>query len=145
MSFSWINWINMAVVVYLILINIIVARKGLSDSFNSKHLAINIFEQIGRYGCMILMIFPIFTRGWEFGFKSVTEMLIWICLTVLLLVIYSLLWVKKANGGVGVLYGLAIIPIVLFLMNGFLLWHPALVVVSLVFGVSHFIIVKENA
>lgn len=145
MSFSWINWINMAVVVYLILINIIVARKGLSDSFNSKHLAINILEQIGRYGCMILMIFPIFTRGWEFGFKSVTEMLIWICLTVLLLVIYSLLWVKKANGGVGVLYGLAIIPIVLFLMNGFLLWHPALVVVSLVFGVSHFIIVKENA
>lgn len=145
MSFSWINWINMAVVVYLILINIIVARKGLSDSFNSKHLAINIFEQIGRYGCMILMIFPIFTRGWEFGFKSVTEMLIWICLTVLLLVIYSLLWVKKANGGVGVLYGLAIIPIVLFLMNGFLLWHPALLVVSLVFGVSHFIIVKENA
>lgn len=145
MSFSWINWINMAVVVYLILINIIVARKGLSDSFNSKHLAINIFEQIGRYGCMILMIFPIFTRGWEFGFKSVTEMLIWICLTVLLLVIYSFLWVKKANGGAGVLYGLAIIPIVLFLMNGFLLWHPALVVVSLVFGVSHFIIVKENA
>lgn len=92
MSFGWINWINMAAVVYLIIINIIVARKGLSDSFNSKYLTINILEQIGRYGCMALMILPIFTRGWEFGFDSVTEMLIWICLTILLLVIYSLLW-----------------------------------------------------
>ena len=63
MSFNWINWINMAAVVWLILINVIAAQKGLSDSFNSKHLIVNIFEQIGRYGCMALMILPIFTRG----------------------------------------------------------------------------------
>ncbi len=99
MSFNWINWINMTAIIWLILINVIVARKGLSDSFNSKHLIVNIFEQIGRYGCMALMILPI-TRGWKFGFRSVTEMLVWICLTILLLVIYSLLWVKKANSGV---------------------------------------------
>ena len=142
MSFSWINWINMAAVVWLVLIN--VARKGLSDNFNSKHLIVNIFEQIGRYGCMALMILPMFTRGWKFGFRSVGEMLVWICLTILLLVIYSLLWVKKANGGVFVLYGLAFVPAVLFLLNGIILWHPALVVTSLVFGIFHFLIVKEN-
>lgn len=144
MSFGWINWINMATVVCLVLINIIAVRKGLADSFNSKYLLINILEQIGRYGCMALMIFPIFTKGWEFGFSSVTEMLIWICLTMLLLMIYSLLWGKKANGGAGIYYGLAIIPVVLFLMNGILLQHFALVIVSLVFGIFHFIIVKEN-
>lgn len=144
MSFGWINWINMMAVVYLFLINMIMFRKGLSDSFNSKHLTVNIFEQIGRYGCMVLMIFPIFTRDWEFGFDSVTEMLIWVCLTTLLLVIYSLLWVKKANGGAGILYGLAIVPGILFLLNGILLRHPALIAVSLVFGIFHFIIVKEN-
>ena len=97
MSFSWINWINMAAVVWLVLINIIVARKGLSDSFNSKHLIVNILEQIGRYSCMVLMILPIFTRGWKFGFGSVAEMLIWICLTILLLAIYSFLWAKKSK------------------------------------------------
>ena len=59
MSFNWINWINMAAVVWLILINVIVAPKGLSDSFNSKLLIVNIFKQIGRYGCMALMILPI--------------------------------------------------------------------------------------
>ena len=101
MSFRWINWINMAAVVWLIVINVIVARKGLSDSFNSKHLIVNIFEQIGRYGCMALMILPVFTRGWKFGFRSVTEMF--------------------------VLYGLAFVPAVLFLLNGILLRHPALV------------------
>ena len=134
----------MAAVVWLILINVIAARKGLSDSFNSKHLIVNIFEQIGRYGCMALMILPMFTRGWKFGFRSVVEMLVWICLTILLLVIYSLLWVKKANGGVFVLYGLAFAPAVLFLLNGIILRHPALVVTSLVFGIFHFLIVKEN-
>ena len=144
MEFGWINWINIAVVACLILINMIVARKGQSDSFSSKYLTVNILEQIWRYGCMALMILPISTRGWEFGFSSVTEMLIWICLTILLLAIYSFLWVKKANGGVSVLYGLAVVPVVLFLMNGILLRHPALVVTALIFGVSHVIIVKEN-
>ena len=144
MSFNWINWINMAAVVWLLLINVIAARKGLSDSFNSKHLIVNILEQIGRYGCMALMILPMFTRGWKFGFRSVTEMLVWICLNVLLLVIYSLLWVKKANGGAVVLYGLAFVPAVLFLLNGIILRHPALAVAALVFGVFHFLIVKEN-
>lgn len=145
MSFNWINWINLLSVVCLILINMIVYRKGLSDSFNSKHLIVNILEQIGRYGCMALMILPIFTRGWKFGFASVTEMFIWVCLTILLLVIYSFLWVKKASGRAGILYGLAIVPVVLFLLNGILLRHPALGVASLVFGTFHFIIVKENA
>lgn len=148
MSFGWINWINMAAVVWLVFVNIIVARKGLSGSFRSKHLVVNILEQIGRYGCMVLMICPIFARGWDFGFYSVDEMLIWICLTILLPVIYSLLWlilwIKKASGGVWILYGLAVIPAFLFLMNGILLRHLALVLASLVFGVSHFIIVREN-
>ncbi len=144
MRFNWINWINMAAVVWLILINVIVARKGLSDSFNSKHLIVNILEQIGRYGCMVLMILPIFTSGWKFGFGSVVGMLIWISLTILLLVIYSFLWVKKTNGKVFVFYGLALVPAVLFLLNGIILRHPALVVTSLVFGIFHFLIVKEN-
>ncbi len=144
MRFNWINWINMAAVVWLVLINVIVARKGLSDSYNNKHSIVNILEQIGRYGCMVLMILPVFTSGWEFGFGSVVEMLIWISLTILLLAIYSFFWVKKANGNVFVFYGLALVPTVLFLLNGIILRHPALVVASLVFGVFHFLIVKEN-
>lgn len=144
MRFDWINWINTAVVAYLILINSIFAKKGQSDNFSSKYLTVNILEQIGRYGSIALMILPIFVSNGKFGFGSVTEMLLWVCLTILLLLIYSVLWLKKAKGSAGILYGLAIIPVVLFLMNGILLRHPALVVASLVFGIFHCIIVKEN-
>ena len=90
------------------------------------------------------MILPIFTSGWKFGFGSVAEMFIWISLTILLLVIYSFLWAQKADGGVFVLYGLAFVPAVLFLLNGIILRHPALVAAALVFGVFHFLVVKEN-
>lgn len=144
MGFNWINWVNLLAIVCLILINIIASRKGLSGSFNSKYLIVNFLEQIGRYGCMALMILPVFTKGWEFGFSSAVEMIIWMCFMPLLLIIYSVLWIRKSKGGAGILYALAIIPVVLFLLNGLLLHHPALIVASFVFGVCHFMIVKEN-
>lgn len=83
-------------------------------------------------------------RGWKFGFGSAAEMLVWLCLTLLLLAVYSLLWLKKPKGGAPVLYGLALVPAVLFLMNGVLLHHPALIAASLVFGAFHFLTVREN-
>ena len=145
MRFGWINWINAAAVAFLVLINMFAAKKGQSGSFSSKYLTVNILEQIGRYGCMVLMILPVFVRNWKFGFGSVMEMLLWVCLTILLLGMYGFLWLVKAKGGTGVLYGLAIVPAVLFFVNGVLLRHPALVAVSLIFGVFHFVIIKENA
>lgn len=87
----------------------------------TENTLVNLFEQIGRYGCMLFMILPVFTRNWEFGFHSVEEMLLWIGLTILLLAVYALLWMKKRNGGIGILYGLAIVPVILFLANGILL------------------------
>ncbi len=144
MRFNWINWINLAAVAWLILMSVLAARKGLSEDFKSKHWIVNLFEQIGRYGCMALMMLPVCAGGWKFGFRSVPEMLVWICATVLLLGIYTLLWGKKANGGASVFYGLALVPAVLFLLNGTLLRHPALITASLVFGFFHFLVVKEN-
>ena len=144
MSFGWINGINLLAVACLILINIVALRKGLAGDFRSKYLVVNILEQIGRYGCMTFMILPIFTDGWKFGFKSVPEMLIWACTTIVLLICYIILWVKKARGGRGVLYGLAIVPVILFFLNGVLLRHFALVITSLVFGTFHLEIVWEN-
>ena len=134
----------MAVVGCLILINLIAARKGLSERFSSKHRMVNVLEQIGRYGCMVLMILPIGVRNWEFGFGSVAQMLLWVCLTILLLGVYVLLWLKKSKGGAEILYGLAIVPVGLFLVNGVLLRHFTLIIAALVFGLFHVIIVKEN-
>lgn len=144
MVFNWISWGNMAVVACLIAINLIAVKKGVSEPFCSKYPAFNIFEQIGRYASMAFMIFPVFTSGWEFGFLSVTEMLVWAGASVLLLAVYGLLWIKKSTGGAGILYGLAAVPAFLFLLNGVLLRHLALVAASLIFWVFHLLIVKEN-
>ncbi len=144
MHFGWINLINLSAAACLVIINIVASRKGVSDSFSSRYPLVNILEQAGRYGCMALMVLPIFTKDLKFGFSSAPEMCIWICATALLLVIYGVLWVKKPKGGAGIPYALAIVPVVLFLLNGILLRHPALIVVSLLFGVCHLMIVKEN-
>ena len=45
---------------------------------------------------------------------------------------------------VGTLYGLAIVPVILFLMNGILLRHYALIAASLLFGACHLMVVQEN-
>lgn len=95
MDFGWINCVNIVAVVCLIAINAIAARKGASEDFRSKYQTINIFEQVGRYGSIVFMIFPAFTKGWQFGFMSVSEMFVWVCGTVLLLVVYGLLWIKS--------------------------------------------------
>ncbi len=144
MRFNWINEVNAAAVLWLLLVNLLAARKGLSDSFVSKHRLVNFLEQIGRYGCMALMVLPAFKTGWAFGFGSLAETLMWLSATVLLLALYSVLWTKKAGGGAAVLYGLALVPAALFLLNGVLLRHPALIAAALAFGCAHIGIVKEN-
>lgn len=145
MQFGWINGINTVTVIILVLINIIAGKKGLCSDLRSTHLLVNLFEQIGRYGCMLFMILPAFTRNWKFSFGSMDKMFIWLGLTVLLLTVYILLWMKKRNGSTSILYGLATVPVILFLVNGLLLCHPALIIVSLIFGGCHLMIVHENA
>lgn len=144
MSFGWINLANATSVVCLIIINIMAAKKNIAGDFKSKYRIINFFEQVGRYGCMFLMVIPFAIQNWEFGFHSITGMIIWLCLTMILLIIYAFLWTIKVKGGKATLYGLAIIPICLFLTNGILLHHIFLTVFALIFGVCHITIVKEN-
>lgn len=144
MNFGWINWINTIAVVCLIVINMAAAKCGIAGSMKSRHFLINAFEQVGRYGCMLFMILPIAVGGWEFGFRTVAGMVVWLCMTVILLAVYLVLWVRKKHGNRGVLYGLAIVPVCLFLINGCLLHHVLLIVFALIFGICHLWIVREN-
>ncbi len=143
MRFGWINAVNAFAVVFLIAVNVICARKGLADNWKSRSTVVNVLEQIGRYGCMALMILPL-TAGWEFGFPSEWRMVAWLLLTVVLLAVYAVLWARKRRGGREVLYALAIVPACLFLLNGILLGHWLLAAFAVLFGVSHLCIVREN-
>ncbi len=143
MRFGWINAVNAAALVVLIVINLICVRRGIAGAFKSRHTLVNVLEQVGRYGCMALMIVPL-TAGWEFGFSSEWRMVAWLLLTVLLLAAYAVLWARKRRGGTAVLYGLALVPVCLFLANGILLQHWLLAAFALLFGAAHLWIVHEN-
>lgn len=144
MTFGWINAVNSVAVIWLILINMVAVKRGIAGNMKSVHPTMNLLEQVGRYACIIFMIFPIVINKWEFGFPSVAEMFLWLGATVILLIVYSVLWIKKKSGGKAVLYGLAIVPAILFLINGILLRHWLLLAFSLLFGICHIQIVREN-
>lgn len=66
----------------------------------------------------------------------------WLAGSLVLLSVYTVLWTQAKRGG-AVLYGLALVPALLFLCCGVLLRHWALVAAAVLFGVSHTLIVQE--
>lgn len=144
MKFGWINLINAIAVAYLVLLNLFFSLKGKQEGFKSKYFAVELLEQIGRYGSMLFMILPVWTNGWEFGFRTVPSMFVWLIATFGTLIAYTVLWFIGKKGKNGRLYALSILPVALFLLNGILLRHIVLIVFAAVFGVFHVWIVREN-
>ena len=142
MQFGWINAVNAVFVQLLITNSVIGQKKSGLPPMQSKRKLLNVLEQVGRYCCMALMLLPLLP-GWKFGFASEVAMVAWLLLPTLLLVCYAILWTQTKRGK-GVLYGLAIVPAVLFLICGVLLRHWALVAAAVLFGVSHTLIVRET-
>ena len=141
MTFGWINLVNAAFVIVLITMSVLGQKKSGLSPMQSRRKLLNILEQIGRYACMALMMFPLLP-GFEFGFSSSDVMVCWLVGSLVLLLAYTVLW-TQAKRGDAVLYGLALVPALLFLCFGVLLRHWALVVVAVLFGVSHTLIVQE--
>lgn len=103
----------------------------------------NIIEQVGRYGSMTFMILPLFV--WEFGFSSVFMMFIYVLGNGTLLLAYLIIWVfyfKKQTMGKAMM--LAIIPTCIFLLSGLTLYHWALVVAAVIFGLGHIYVTYQN-
>ena len=142
MQFGRINAVNAVFVLLLIAVSVVGQKKSGLAPMQSKHTILNVLEQVGRYACMALMILTLLP-GWKFGFPSSTAMVVWLLLPPLLLVCYAILWTQTKRGA-GVLYGLAIVPAVLFFCCGLLLRHWALVGAAVLFGVSHTLIVHET-
>lgn len=142
MKFGWINLINAVIILLLLIPNIIYeARRSTPPS--KCAMAVRITEQIARYTCIALMILPIFV--WEFGFKSVGEMLAYVVTDGLLLLAYYAFWIpyfKRETKAVAL--ALAILPSCIFLMSGLLLRHWLLVAGAIIFGICHIYITLKR-
>ena len=142
-GFSWINTFGLIMVVLLLIPNIIYGYKFHDVRNQCRNRVMNILEQIGRYGCMFLMIFNIGIL--EYSFSSIEMLLLYIVGNVVLMTVYWGIWMlffhKQDNWKRMVL---AVIPTVLFLMSGITLRHVLLVIMALIFGTGHIYVTKAN-
>lgn len=137
MEFGWINLFGAIIVALIMIPNIIYALKNKYENMETAiPKFIVIIEQIGRYGCIVLMWLPLLV--WNFGFKSTTEFLIFLIVNAVLIVLYYLFWITYSkNKTLGKGLCLAIIPTLIFLISGLLLRHWLLVLFACVFGIAH--------
>ncbi len=144
MGADWINLFGLVIIVLLLIPNIIYAMKykGVSNKCNNR--ALNLIEQIGRYASMFLMIFNIGIA--EFGFSSVEAFIVYAIGNIVLIAAYWMVWLMFfIQPGFARSMALAIIPTVIFLLNGITLMHLFLIGSSIIFGIGHIYVTYQNA
>ena len=137
MEFGWINLFGAGIIVLIMIPNIIYAAGQKQDETQIEvpH-GLSACEQVGRYGCIILMWLPLLV--WKFGFGSVEEFLIYLIGNGALLLCYYLSWMLYSRKKtLSVAMALAIIPTAIFLLSGILLQHWLLVAFAILFGFAH--------
>lgn len=123
--------------------NVIFAIK--EKNFESKYhnKAVEIIEQIGRFGSMGLMIFNIQLLEFDYWFNNGEK--VYMALTGVLAALYCFVWflyfkkstMEKATS-------LAIIPTIIFLSSGIIQGKVLLIITAILFGIGHIIITCNN-
>lgn len=137
MEFGWINLFGAVIVLLIMIPNIIYALKNKNETEDiNVPRYLTVCEQIGRYGCIILMWLPLMV--WKLGFKSNEEFVIYLFSNSVLIIAYYLCWAgyfKQKTLKKGMI--LAIIPTIVFLVSALLLHHWLLALFALLFGFAH--------
>ena len=142
------NWFNIYGLIFIVIImipNIIFALKckeGFVNKYNNKF--VEFFEQIGRFGSFIFMIFNI--PKTYFGFYFNNGLMLYLIVDSILVTLYCLIWAicfKKPS--VFRALSLSIIPSILFLYSGMMIRSILLIIFSLIFAPCHILISYKNA
>lgn len=143
MKFGWINACGAGIVVLLLIPNIVYAVKHKDEKNLCTNTLMNAMEQIGRYACIVLMWLPLLV--WEFGFGSVTEMLLYLAGNGALLIAYWIVFARyMKEKSAGRALTLAVLPACVFLLSGLLLRHWLLVGFAVLFAVGHIYVTMKN-
>ena len=143
MEFGVVNFSNACILVMMLIPNVIYAlRGGEGNKTDSRFLALT--EQLGRYGAMVLMVFPVGVR--EFGFPNVLSLFAYVLGNCVLLLAYLVIWVlyfRRKTKALAMV--LAVIPVCIFMLCGVCLHHWLLVLFSTLFAVGHILITRQSA
>lgn len=140
---NWINFLGLITVIIILIPNVIYGLKNKGVKNLCRNKVMNILEQIGRYGCMIFMIFNIGIP--EFGYNSEIYFLVGFLFVSVLLALYIIFWVVYfVNRSMFTGMVLAIIPSLIFLINGVTLRYWPLLVCAVIFSVAHCYVTYVN-
>ena len=137
------NIYGLIIMVIVMIPNIIVAIKD--KNFESKYhnKVVEIIEQIGRFGSMVLMIFNIPLL--EFGYWFNNGKIVYMVLTGVLAVLYCFVWfLYFRKSTMEKAMSLAIIPTIIFLSSGIIQGKVLLIITAILFGIGHIIITYNN-
>ena len=143
MSFGWINVFGAIIVVLMLVPNVVYALKNRGEENRCTNRWMNLLEQIGRYGCITFMWFPLLVG--KFSFRSVPEMTLYLGGNGALLAVYWFVYARYLRERTRRrALTLAVVPACIFLMSGLLLRHWLLVVFALFFAVGHICVTMQN-
>lgn len=112
-------------------------KEAFENSIQKKWFKIlEIFEQIGRYGCFFCMMFNI--SGTYFGFSCNFSFRIYLIINGILIFSYCLIWIthfRKKNLFRGI--SLSVIPSIIFLFSGIISKSILLIIFSIIFAPCH--------
>lgn len=114
-------------------------KGGFENIWRNK--AVEILEQVGRFGCMLFMFIVIP----EVSFSSNESFALYIIVNMALLLLYCLMWIiffKKNNMARAV--SLSVIPSVLFLFSGIISTNIPLIIAAVIFAPCHILISVKN-
>ena len=140
----WFNVYGSIIIAIIMIPNIVYALKckdGFVNLWNNK--TVELFEQIGRFGCFGFMIINI-PKTW-FGFWSDEAFAVYLIVDGVLTAVYCLIWIicfKKDT--VFKALALSIIPSVIFIFSGVMSRSVLLILTSLIFAPCHILISYKN-
>lgn len=141
---GWFNYYGLAVMAVIMIPNIIYAVKHKNSENAYRNKAVEISEQIGRYGCMVVMIFNIPYTYFNFWFDY--ALIVYLSVNGALCFVYLTFWVIcwNRNDKLKAL-SLSIIPSVIFIFSGVVLANIPLIAFSVLFAINHISISCKNA
>ena len=142
---NWFNYYGLAFLAPILIPNIIYAflhKDGFQNAYKNK--TAEALEQVGRYGCMVFMIFNIPYTCFNFWFEH--ALIVYLCGNGILLLAYWAGWIFFRNKtGMARAVWLSVFHSAIFLYSGILLANIPLIVFALLFSVNHILISCLNA
>ena len=142
---GWFNYYGLAIVVIILLPNILYAIKRKGDFSNAyQNKVVEVLEQVGRYCCIVSMIFNIPYTYFNFWFAN--ALIVYLSVNGVLCVTYLICWITFWNKN-GVLKALllSVLPSLIFIFSGVMLVNIVLIVAAVIFAVNHILLSYKNA